>query len=136
MEIPFSIGAVLALLFAAYYYFSVNESELWQGADKTGAPIKNLFSGDNLKNFLQVFVLMSGLWIALQTVAAILPGVLGKKVGLSNINVTLTLVVGYLVLVPANLGAGLISQRMGRRLFQIAAGAVMAVWPPPYIICS
>jgi hypothetical protein len=53
--------------------------------------------------------------------------VLGKKVGLSNINVTLTLVVGYLVLVPANLGAGLISQRMGRRLFQIAAGAIMAV---------
>src|SRR5918912_2446400 len=119
-RIPFVIGAALAFAFAIYYYFSVSESELWQGSEKTGAPIRNLFSGDNLKSFLQVFVLMSGLWLSLQTVAAILPGLLGKSVGLSNTNVTITLVIDYLVLVPANLGAGVISQRIGRRAFLIA----------------
>jgi MFS family permease len=125
-RIPFFIGAILAFAFAIYYYFSVSESELWQGSEKTGSPIRNLFSGDNLKSFLQVFVLMSGLWLSLQTVAAILPGLLGKPVGLSNTNVTVTLVIAYLVLVPANLGAGVISQRIGRRAFLIVAGVVMA----------
>jgi MFS family permease len=126
-RIPFLIGAILALAFAVYYYFSVSESELWHGSEKTEAPLKNLFRGDNLKNFLQVFILMSGLWLSLQTVAAILPGLLGKPVGLSNTNVTITLVVGYLVLVPANLVAGVVSQRIGRRAFLIGAGVVMAV---------
>ena len=127
-RIPFLIGAVLAFVFGVYYYFSVSESELWQGSgEKIGSPLRNLFSGDNLKSFLQVFVLMSGLWLSLQTVAAILPGVLGKSVGLSNTNVTITLVIGYLVLIPANLGAGVLGQRIGRRAFLIGAGVVMAV---------
>nr|WP_269479212.1 MFS transporter [Rubrobacter xylanophilus] len=126
-RIPFFIGAALAFAFAIYYYHAVSESELWQGSEHTEAPIKQLFRGENLRSFLQVFVLMSGLCLALQTVAAILPGVLGGPVGFSSTNVTVTLVVAYLVLIPANIVAGLISQRIGRRTFLIAMGAIIAI---------
>jgi len=126
-RIPFLVGAALAFALAIYYARSVSESELFRETGGSESPLRELFSGQNLKSFLQVFVLMSGLWLALQTVAAILPGVLGNSVGLSNTNVTVTLVVAYLALVPVNIAAGVISQRIGRRIFLIAVGVIMAV---------
>ena len=126
-RIPFLVGAALAFALAIYYARSVSESELFRETGGSESPLRELFSGQNLKSFLQVFVLMSGLWLALQTVAAILPGVLGNSVGLSNTNVTVTLVVAYLALVPVNIAAGVISQRIGRRTFLIAVGVIMAV---------
>lgn len=86
-----------------------------------------MFSGDNLKNFLQVFVMMSGFWLTLNTVAAILPGLLGDPVGLSKTNVTITLVIANVVLTGGYVAAGVISQRTGRRPFLITIGAIIAV---------
>jgi MFS family permease len=138
-RIPFLIIAAVEFAFAAYYYFAVSESELWTGAaEHTEAPIKTLLRGENLKSFLQVFVLMSGLWLALQAVSAILPGVLGGPVGLSSTSVTLTLIVAFLMLIPANLAAGVISQRIGRRTFLMAIGIIMSIVATPlyYILIS
>jgi MFS family permease len=89
--------------------------------------LKELFKGQNLRNFVQVFVLMSGFWLTLQTVAAILPNLLGNPVGLSNTNRTITLVIANVVLAGGYVAAGVISQRTGRRPFLIVNGAVMAV---------
>jgi Na+/melibiose symporter-like transporter len=88
---------------------------------------KRLFSGDNLKNFLQVFVMMTGFWLTLNTIAAILPGLFGDPVGLSNTNVTITLVIANVVLAGGYVAAGAISQRTGRRPFLIVIGAIIAV---------
>jgi MFS family permease len=86
---------------------------------------------------LQVFVMMTGFWFTLQTTSAILPGLLGDPVGLSNTNVAITLVVSNLVLAGGYVAAGVISQRTGRRPFLIAAGAIMAVGlAPSSTICS
>ena len=126
-RIPFLIGAVLAFALVVYYVRSVDESELFEESGGSGAPLRTLFSGQNLWNFLQVFVLMSGFWFTLQTVSAILPGLLGNPVGLSNTNVTITLVVSNLVLAGGYIAAGVTSQRVGRRPFLIAMGAIMAV---------
>lgn len=60
-RIPFLFGALLAFAFVAYFYFFVDESELFEasgGSDES--PLKTLFSGQDLKNFIQVFVLMTG----------------------------------------------------------------------------
>ncbi len=126
-RIPFFIGAALAFGFVIYYRRTVSESELWQGSQKAEAPIRTLFRGENLKSFLQVFLLMSGLWLSLQTVAAVLPGVLGGAVGLSSTQVTITLVIAYLVLTPVIIASGAISQVIGRRPFFIITGALMAI---------
>lgn len=128
-RIPFLFGALLAFVFVAYFYFFVDESELFEESGGEAAPLKELFRGQTLRNFLQVFVLMSGFWLTLQTVAAILPDLLGPTaVGLSETNVTVTLVVAYLVLAFGYIAAGVISQRIGRRTFLmligVAAGTV------------
>ena len=126
-RIPFLIGAALAFALVFYYVRSVSESELFEEAGGSEAPLKELFKGQNLRNFVQVFVLMSGFWLTLQTVAAILPNLLGNPVGLSNTNRTITLVIANVVLAGGYVAAGVISQRTGRRPFLIVNGAIMAV---------
>jgi MFS family permease len=126
-RIPFLLGAAIAFAFVLYFARSVSESELWEESGGSESPLKSLFSGDNLKSFLQVFVLMTGFWLTLNTVAAILPGLLGDPVGLSNTNKTITLVIANVILAAGYVAAGVISQRIGRRSFLIAIGAAMAV---------
>jgi len=70
---------------------------------------------------------MTGFWLTLQTISAILPGLLGSQVGLSQTNTTITLVVANVVLVGGYLASGVISQRVGRRPFLIVTGLVAAV---------
>ncbi len=127
-RIPFVIGAALAFALVFYYVRSVEESELFEEAGGTEAPLRQLFTNwENLRSFLQVFVLMTGFWLTLQTVAAILPNLLGDPVGLSQTNTTITLVVSNVVLVAGYFSAGIISQRVGRRPYLIAMGLVAAV---------
>lgn len=126
-RIPFVIGALLAFAVALYYQFFVDESELFESSGGSESPLKTLFSGDNLKNFLQVFVLMSGFWLSLNTVSAILPGLLGSEVGLSSTEVTITLVTAFFVLFLGFIGAGALSQRIGRRLLLMLLGGLMTV---------
>ncbi len=70
--------------------------------------------------------MMTGFWLTLNTISAILPGLLGDPVGLSSTNVTITLVIANVVLAAGYVAAGVISQRTGRRPFLIAIGVVMA----------
>jgi MFS family permease len=124
-RIPFVIGSLLAFALVLYYVYLVDESELFKGSGRARSPLKELFlERENLQSFLQVFVLMSGFWLTLQTVAAILPGLLANHVGLSGISTTMALVVANLALVGGYFAAGVISQRIGRRPFLIGCGMV------------
>lgn len=125
-RIPFFVGAALAFALVFYYVRSVSESELFEESGGGEAGLKALFRGQNLRNFLQVFVLMTGFWLTLNTISAILPGLLGDPVGLSKTNVTITLVIANVVLAGGYIVAGVTSQRIGRRPFLIAISAVMA----------
>jgi MFS family permease len=125
-RIPFFVGSAMAFAFVIYYARSVSESELWEKSGGSEAPLKTLFSGQNLKNFVQVFVLMSGFWLTLYTTAAMLPGVLTSELGLSGIDLTTTLVIAYVILAAAYIAAGVISQTIGRRSFLIGISIVMA----------
>lgn len=124
-RIPFLFGALIAFAFVAYFYFAVSESELFEASGGSESPLKSLFSGQNLINFLQVFVLMSGFWLTLNTVSAILPGLLGSEMGLSGTNVSIVLIIAFLALTVGYVVAGVISQRVGRRPFLLVAGLVM-----------
>src|SRR5829696_1362994 len=131
-RIPFVIGALMAFALVYYYVTSVAESEVFEAAAESESeggsrsPIIELFKGPNLSSFLQVFVLMSGFWLTLYTAAAMLPGLLTSELKLSPTNLTITLVIAYVILAAAYIAAGVISQRIGRRLFLIAASVIMA----------
>ncbi len=126
-RIPFFIGGLLALSFVAYFLRSVQESELFEGSGGGGTPVKDLFTGQNRKNFIQVFILMTGFWLSLNTVTAILPGLLTQEFGLTGTEVTATLIVAYLVVAACYVIAAVVSQRTGRRPFLIVWGGVAGI---------
>ncbi|TLP79553.1 MHS family MFS transporter [Nesterenkonia sphaerica] len=121
-RIPFIIGGILALLYVWWYAVSVDESDLFTKTGGTKSPLKTLFSGNSLKAFIQVFVLMSGFWLSLYTVTAILPSLLQSQVGLIPTQVTVLLVVAFVALAVGYMVAGAVSQRIGRRPFLVLSG--------------
>ena len=133
-RIPFVIGGLAAFALVYYYVTSVHESELFEAAEAgaedeeeaTESPLRTLFRGENLKSFVQVFVMMSGFWLTLYTAAAMLPGLLTSELGMSGTSLTLTLVIAYLIIAAAYLGAGVLSQRIGRRTYLLGNSIVMA----------
>lgn len=129
-RIPFFVGALLALTFVLYYKVFVPESELWEESEKTSAPLKALFSGQNLRNLVQVFVLMTGVWLTLQAVLSTLPAVLIQQKHLPATGVTTGLLIANVVLAFGYLAAGLFSQRVGRRPLFIAFGICSATISP------
>lgn len=137
-RIPFVFGGLLAFAFVAYYYYFVEESEVFEEAGGNESPLRSLLQGDNFKNFLQVFVLMSGFWLSLQTLAAILPGILGGPLALSSDSVTFILIVVFVVAAGGYMAAGVISQRIGRRPFLALMGVGMVVLATPlyYLLIS
>jgi MFS family permease len=68
--------------------------------------------------------MMSGVWLGLNMVSAVLPRLLRDPVGLGNTQVTVVLIISYAVLALGYVGAGVMSQRIGRRPFFILAGAL------------
>ncbi|MCQ8836297.1 MFS transporter [Streptomyces malaysiensis] len=134
-RIPFVIGGLMAWGLAIYYKGKVEESEAFTASKKsattrTVSPLRELFTGDSRKDFLQVFVLMSGFWLSVQPTAAVLPALLRDPIGLSYTKATLTLVITYILTTGSIIGGGVLSQRIGRRRFLIWSGVVVAVATP------
>ncbi len=125
-RIPFVLGSLMAFGLVFYYVRSVHESEAFEESGGTESPLKELFSGQNLWSFLQVFVLMGGFWLTLYTASAMLPGLLTSELGLSGTRLTITLSIAFLVLAGGYMAAGVISQKVGRRPYLIANAIVMA----------
>jgi MFS family permease len=127
-RIPFFIGGVIALTFVWYFAKHVDESEVFEaegGSDE--APVKRLFSRETIGHFAQVFVLMTGFWLSLNTVVAVLPDLLKDPVGLSDTEASLALMVAAVANGVGYITVGWIAQRFGRRPFLIAWGITAAV---------
>lgn len=136
-RIPFVIGALLAGALVLYYRRSVSESEIWQASGRTkstkksSAPLRSLLSGKSGRTFLQVFMMMTGFWLTQNLVTLFLPTtVLGDFVGLSNTELTTTLLIAYACLVLSYIVSGIIGQRIGRRRFFIGSGILTAIAGP------
>jgi len=126
-RIPFIVGAVMAFALAIYYHRSVEESEVWRKSAHGGSPIKALFRGENLKSFLQVFVVMTGFWLSLNAALAVMPGLLASEKGVTGPNLTLALVIAYVALAVVYVIGGAISQRIGRRRYLMLTSVVSGV---------
>jgi len=127
-RIPFFIGGLIALAFVAYFSRQVDESEVFEAeGGSEEAPIKQLLARDTIGHFAQVFVLMTGFWLTLNTVTAILPEVLKDTVGLSATDASLTLMIAAIANAGGYLTVGWLAQRYGRRPFLIAWGVSAAV---------
>jgi MFS family permease len=125
-RIPFIVGALIAFAFVIWFR-RVPESRSWMESEKTESPIRTLFSGESRKAFLQVFIVMTGFWLALNTTISTLPQVLTKAGGLSSTRVTMLLLVANVVLVGGYLVFGVLGQRIGRRPTMMLLGLLITV---------
>src|SRR5207253_1065724 len=63
-----AIALLIAFRLVDGLFFRVEESKRWEtpAKDRVKAPLVDLFSGRNLRNLVQVFLLMTGLWFVVQ----------------------------------------------------------------------
>jgi len=115
-RIPFFIGGLMALLFILPFRSSVEESTLWVKVEKRHNPFEVIFSGDNFRHFMQVFIVLTGFWLTtISAAAGILPGALIRIVHLTPQQMTVVMMIASVALVPGYLLVGTISQVIGRR---------------------
>lgn len=128
-RIPFVIGAALAGCLLVFYLRKVSESEIWQVETGGGAkmPVSSLLRGKNLRNLLQVLVMMTGFWLTQNVITLFVPATLLLHIlHLPKFELTLTLLISYGVLFFSYIGAGIIGQKIGRRRFFVILGPLIA----------
>lgn len=127
-RIPFFIGAIFSVIFVLFYVFKVSESEEWEKTEKAKVPFFELFRGKSGLNFLQVFTLMSGLWITQNVVTLALPTeLLDGILGISGIPLTLILLIAFFCMIFTYVMTGVLSQKIGRRKFFMISGSTTAI---------
>lgn len=125
-RIPFFIGALLGVAFL-FYFMRVEESKAWEKAaartgEATKAPLKQLFRGQNFRNLAQVFLMMTGLWLAVQAVISAMPVFLITVLKQPASDVTRGLLISYVFLTIGYMIVALLGQRFGRRIMLIISG--------------
>jgi MFS family permease len=126
-RIPFVIGALLAGVLFVHYLNAVEESPTERTAAGARSPLAELFAGTHRRALLQVFVLMSGVWLVNNMVSAVMPGLLKSHLGFSATQTTIVLMIEATVVAVSYPLLGAFSQRIGRRRFYIGYGLLMAV---------
>lgn len=135
-RIPFVIGGLLTLAFVLYFHRNVAESTVWERTRPTpGAgshrPIRELLSGPNQRIFLQVFLMMTGLWMGLQLLPAATPQLLIGNLAMPAKTVTLSVLACNVVLAVAYPAIGWLGQRFSRRRMLILGGVLTAAVTAP-----
>ena len=130
-RIPFIVGAVLCAVFLVWYSRQVDESSAWQAAKKVRNPVREVLAGRSARDYLQVFIMMTGVWFASNMASGLLPTSLQNEAHVSGMEVTGALVIVqaiHTILFPF---LGEWSERVGRRAFLawngVAVGVVCAL---------
>jgi MFS family permease len=126
-RIPFVLGALLAGALFLYYYFLVPESEVWRSSKKSEAPLKEIFTGADLRRLGQLIVVMSGAWLTLDATVAALPAVINTVLGVNSPDVNTGILIGAAISVPIFPLIGVLSQKFGRRPLIVLLGLLNLV---------
>ncbi|MGW6458212.1 MFS transporter [Streptomyces sp. NPDC055078] len=133
-RIPFVIGALLAVVLFRAYRREVEEPDT-ERTTEGSSPLAQLVRGEHRRSMIQIFVLMTGVWLACNAGLAVLPGLLDSHVGLTNTEVTVTMMIATGVTAVTYPLFGMLSQRIGRRPFYIGYGiSVIVVGGPAYTL--
>ncbi|MBB4683258.1 MFS transporter [Amycolatopsis jiangsuensis] len=125
-RVPFLIGALLAAVLFRYYLKQVHEPPTELTGEKHKLPLVQLLV-KYPRVLAQVFVLMTGTWLATNMEAAVTPAQLKEHLLLSSKQVTLTMLVINAAAALSYPLFGLLSQRIGRRPFYIGYGISVIV---------
>ena len=136
-RIPFIIGGLLGLSLLLLYWRAVEEAPAFDPSESARSPLRELLTGPYRKDLLQVFVMMTGIWLLANLGLAVLPSMLLNVVELPARTSSVVLVVSSVVSVGTLIGCGLLSQRIGRRVTILGIGvAAAAVASSSYVVLA
>lgn len=125
-RVPFVVGALLSAVLFRYYLKQVHEPPAELTGERHKLPFARLVVRYP-RALAQVFVLMTGTWLATNMEAAVTPAQLKSHLLLSSKTVTLTMLVINAAAALAYPLLGMLSQRIGRRPFYIGYGVTVVV---------
>lgn len=128
-RLPFFFGVLLGIGYL-FYFARVPEVDVKAlAAQRTSArpPVVELFNRGNIKNLLQVFLLMTGMWFAVQMMLSFLPGMLIGVLHQNASDVSTMEIVANVATIIAMIGMAAMSQRVGRRKILFWGAVAIAV---------
>lgn len=135
-RIPFFLGAVLATFLFFYYRKNVHDAPGSETTFKAENPIKSLFSGVHRRSLIQIFILMTGMWILSNVSNAVLTGRLKTDAHISDQTVSIIMTIAPLVTACAFVASGILSQKIGRRRFYRWYAVLITVVAPGLYIAT
>ncbi|GAA4852444.1 MFS transporter [Actinomycetospora corticicola] len=126
-RIPFVVGALLAVVLYRQYSREVEEPPTERTAEGARSPLAELVTGPHRRALAQVFVLMSGVWLANNMTSAVMPGLLKSDLGFSSTQVSIAMAVTMAITAASFPLFGVLSQRIGRRRFYLGFAVAMIV---------
>lgn len=135
-RIPFLLGAVLATFLFFYYRKNVHDAPGSETAVKAENPIKSLFSGVHRRSLVQIFILMTGMWILSNLSNAVLTGRLKTDAHIPDQTVSVIMTIAPLVTACAFVASGMLSQKIGRRRFYRWYAVLVTIVAPGLYIAT
>jgi MFS family permease len=126
-RVPFLVGALLSGVFLIYYSRNVKESPIWKAAKKRSNPLRTVVFGPVRRNFWQVFILMSGVWLASNMASSLLPASLATQSNLTPTQITGIIVLAQFVHALCFPLFGALADRVGRRPFFLGCAVGVGV---------
>ncbi|WP_329261301.1 MFS transporter [Actinoallomurus sp. NBC_01490] len=128
-RVPFFVGALLSV--AVLLYFRQVEDDEPAASGSQESPLRALLAkGPNRRSLGQIFLLMTGMWLSLQTAVSMMPGLLTKVLKLPSTAVTVGTMTMFAVLAIVYLGIGRLAERIGRRAVLVLFAALTATVVP------
>lgn len=146
-RIPFVIGSALAFVLFLYLR-KTEESPLFKEAQAVPAtsgapattrrrsPLVELLAGPHRRNLAQVFVMMTGIWFAIQILTVAPSGLLITFLEQDSKQVLWGLLLANIALAPCYLIFGVLGQRYGRRPTLMIAGLLLGVVGVPSLFAA
>lgn len=129
-RIPFVMGAILAALVAWFLRRRVEDSETWKTAARTRTPLRDMLKGRSGRAFVQVYVIMTGVFFGVNMLGSVMPQLLLANKGYTAPDLAHTQLIDAIPGVATYLCYGWLSDRIGRKRALYIAGAVMIVLSP------
>lgn len=134
-RVPFIGGALLAFALFFYYRNNVHDTPDFETSEKAENPFKALFKGVHRRSLIQIFILMTGMWILSNLSNAVLTGRLKADAHIPDQTVSLIMSIAPLITAGCFIASGFISQKVGRRTFyRWYAVLITLVAPAMYVL--
>jgi len=129
-RIPFLLGSAMAFGMLIYYRSYIADSPAFKQSAKRPNPLKEIFIGAHRGALVQVFVLMSGLWLFTDMAVPTLTSQLKVDAHLGAQTISFIMMCATAVSAFAMVGCGHLSTFIGRRTFFVGFGLIAAVLAP------